>query len=375
MGTVTQPITFTSATNTGSREWPGILFDGGTGHLRHVTVRYGGGWDGYAYSNVTVRNVLTDEVRVESSRVMYEYSEYGFTDYGLYIAGSRAVVSDTLFANNGTNDYALYATGASTLITVTESTIRNNAGQGIGMAGGARATVRHSTVRDNGVYEVYNTSATPPDARYNWWGQAPPSTGFFYGTVLYTPWIVTSTFASGYFDLANDIYEPNDAFAQATPLSGVNTTLAAFLDPAGDADLYRLDVAEGSNLLAIADATGTPLALQVSLYDVNENLLATATGAAGAAVTATTPITPGLYFVRVTGTGNAQTGSSHLPYRLTLLQVDARTNLVAQTVGEAGRTYDFGAFAINLVPGASTELQATAPPSLTVEGGYYTLHG
>jgi hypothetical protein len=86
-------------------------------------------------------------------------------------------------------------------------------------------------------------------------------------------------------------------------------------------------------------------------------------------VTATTPITPGLHFVRVAAGGTIP--SSHQPYRLTLLQADSRTNLVAQTVAESGRTYDFGSFAINLAPGASTEIQATAPPSLTVPGGYY----
>ena len=297
------------------------------------------------------------------------------------------VVSGTLFSGNGNNtqDYAIYASGASTILTVAESTIRDNAGKGIGVANNARATVRHSRVHDNASYQVYNTSATPPDARFNWWGQSPPDAGFFYGNVIYDPWIVTGTFASGYFVLAEDPYEPDDTFAQAAPLDGVNTTFAAFLDPLGDADVYRLDVGEGSHpstgsgqvLLAIADATGTPLALQVSLYDVNETLLDTATGAAGEAVTVTTPVSPGLYYIRVDGAGSIPV--SHRPYHLTLLQADSRTDLVAQTVGEGGRTYDFGdpstgsgqAFAINLNPGASTTITATAPPSLTVPGGYY----
>ncbi|MBL7183553.1 MAG: hypothetical protein ISS50_03780, partial [Anaerolineae bacterium] len=70
VGTVTQPITFTSATDTGPYQWEGLLFDGGSGHLRHVTVRYAGQSDGIATSNVTVRNVLTGEVRIESSQVV-----------------------------------------------------------------------------------------------------------------------------------------------------------------------------------------------------------------------------------------------------------------------------------------------------------------
>ena len=42
IGTPTQPITFTSATNTGANQWSGLVFDGGTGELDHATVRYGG---------------------------------------------------------------------------------------------------------------------------------------------------------------------------------------------------------------------------------------------------------------------------------------------------------------------------------------------
>ncbi|MBI5566059.1 MAG: hypothetical protein HY870_14280, partial [Chloroflexi bacterium] len=42
LGTASQPITFTSATDTGPFEWGGLLFDGGTGYLRYATVRYGG---------------------------------------------------------------------------------------------------------------------------------------------------------------------------------------------------------------------------------------------------------------------------------------------------------------------------------------------
>jgi hypothetical protein len=41
-GTAVQPITFTSSLDTGGGEWAGIGFDGGTGHLRHATVRYAG---------------------------------------------------------------------------------------------------------------------------------------------------------------------------------------------------------------------------------------------------------------------------------------------------------------------------------------------
>ncbi|MDY7079798.1 MAG: hypothetical protein SXV54_23185 [Chloroflexota bacterium] len=125
LGTETQPLTFTSATDTGSHQWEGLLFDGGTGHLRHATVRYGGEHDGIVGSNVTVRDVLTGEVRLESSQVRSTNA-----NYGLYVENSRVVVSDTTFANNGpSGGYALYVnTTGTAAITVTDSLFENNAG-------------------------------------------------------------------------------------------------------------------------------------------------------------------------------------------------------------------------------------------------------
>ena len=42
VGTETQSITFTSSADSEPEEWRGLAFEGGTGYLRHVTVRYGG---------------------------------------------------------------------------------------------------------------------------------------------------------------------------------------------------------------------------------------------------------------------------------------------------------------------------------------------
>ena len=131
VGTETQPITFTSSADSGPQQWAGLVFDGGTGELRHVTVRYGGDQDSLnRYSNITVQDVLSGAVRIESSVIREEYGYYSSsTDYGLYVENSRVVVSDTLFANNGNEDgdYALYATGDS-VITVTHSTFQDNVG-------------------------------------------------------------------------------------------------------------------------------------------------------------------------------------------------------------------------------------------------------
>ena len=42
LGTETEPIMFTSLADTGPGERGGLAIDGGTAHLRYVTVRYGG---------------------------------------------------------------------------------------------------------------------------------------------------------------------------------------------------------------------------------------------------------------------------------------------------------------------------------------------
>ena len=129
IGTATEPITFTSSSDSGPRQWSGLVFDGGTGDLRHVTVRYGGDSNNIGLrSNITARNVLTGEVHIESSRVLSESCTSSCTDYGMYVSNSQVVVSDTLISGNGDTyrDYALYVTGASTILTVTGSTFQDN---------------------------------------------------------------------------------------------------------------------------------------------------------------------------------------------------------------------------------------------------------
>lgn len=57
IGTETQPITFTSAANTGAGEWCGIDFDGGDGRLEHAIVRYAGQ---YGLDSITIAGQSTD---------------------------------------------------------------------------------------------------------------------------------------------------------------------------------------------------------------------------------------------------------------------------------------------------------------------------
>ncbi|MCP4541750.1 MAG: hypothetical protein GY832_31850, partial [Chloroflexi bacterium] len=84
VGTPVNPITFTSSSGI-SNGWDGLYFYGatldtqGTGHLRHVTARYGGD---VLHSNIYVDGVSDGQVLIESSQVM-SATTVSTTDYGL----------------------------------------------------------------------------------------------------------------------------------------------------------------------------------------------------------------------------------------------------------------------------------------------------
>jgi RHS repeat-associated protein len=134
VGTPVAPILFTSVLDSGPGEWPGLFFDGGTGRLRQVTVRYGGLANGITpiFASIQARNVLTGEVRIESSRIVNSgRRDIGVQDYGLHVDNSRVVVSNTLFSDVGkdaglTTDYAVYGAGASTVLTLTGNLFQDN---------------------------------------------------------------------------------------------------------------------------------------------------------------------------------------------------------------------------------------------------------
>lgn len=161
IGTPTQPITFTSATNTGYGQWSGLVFDGGTGNLKYTTVRYGGNVNSINGScstsglgfNVAVRNVLAGEVRLENSQILserYTCNNWAAPDYGLYVNNGHVTVKYTLIANNGStsNDYAMYATGASSTVNFDGNVVRNNV-RGVQLTGAGAQTLRNNVIMDN----------------------------------------------------------------------------------------------------------------------------------------------------------------------------------------------------------------------------------
>lgn len=127
-GTAVQPITLTSFADSGPGEWEGLYFDGGTGLLDHVTVRYAGQTDDWAYASIRLNG---SAVTIQNSQVL-SGAVAGQADSGVYLCcgASSAVISNTLFAGNGNdlNDYAVNAYTSGDVLTLTNNVFLNNPG-------------------------------------------------------------------------------------------------------------------------------------------------------------------------------------------------------------------------------------------------------
>ncbi len=376
-GTPTQPITFTSMT-TGTQQWEGVIFDGGSGDLAYVTARNAGEETSLVAQRGGIMLNNQANVTLQYSRILSN-SHDSRESAGVWVKDSHATISRTLFAHNGvltSANYALYAVG-NAVITLTDSILKDTTGTALGaiesLEGGVpRVVARHNRFISN-TAQAESEVDIEVDARYNWWGVEPPTATLFSGPVITAPRIITETFEAGYFDLARDSHEPNDIFDQATQLSGINTGVAAFLDPAEDVDIYEVHVPESGNLVAVVDARGTPLAPKVTIYDAVENEASTIIDEAGAHITATaTFVDPGDYYVRVRGVGGLAQTSSRQPYRLTVLLADPNEDLIAQAQRHGGRTYPLGSRSVALTSGAATQV-TTETTDISLSGGYYLL--
>ena len=230
VGTPSQPITFTSSTDTGTTQWGGLAFDGGTGHLRNATVRFAGYSSSIGpFAGISARNVPSGGLRVEDSEI---HTNRGA---GIRLADSVAVISNTVLTGNTngvmisgtasivdlTGDYSYRNTsdgvqvlGNGSVVTMTRSSVVLNGAYGVYANGVARVLLGGSPAGTNDIvgnksYGVYQeiVAGAVITATYNWWGHA---TGPFQyptneggkgdrvsGQVVYDPWMVDRT---GSFD-------------------------------------------------------------------------------------------------------------------------------------------------------------------------------
>jgi uncharacterized repeat protein (TIGR01451 family) len=138
IGTVENPIIFTSVSDT-KGTWAGLVFDGGTGDLRHTTVRYSGqGNSAGVRSNITVQNTVGGEVHMQNCQVLESY-DAAATEYGMYVNNGITTISDTLFSGNGNGGAAapFYITGADSVVTLTGNSITGNSRDRIVLTGQA----------------------------------------------------------------------------------------------------------------------------------------------------------------------------------------------------------------------------------------------
>jgi hypothetical protein len=125
----------------------------------------------------------------------------------------------------------------------------------------------------------------------------------------------TYTLTTG-FTAAADVYEPNNEFRQATPVT--SSPLQAFIFPQGDQDWYRIRAQAGASLAMTVDNVPANLRPYLALYGPNNNYLdykTTDTDGGAATLTYAVPQT-GYYYLRVTDRDNDYTAVS--PYRLTV---------------------------------------------------------
>jgi hypothetical protein len=130
-GSATTPITFTSSIDSGGEQWSGLVFNGGTGVLRHATIRYSGNGNSVSQrSNISITN--SPSVRIDQSRITnveaHGIINNDITDHGIFIENSTVEITSSQLVRNGNSDkdYAIYVDGNNTFLTLRENTFSNN---------------------------------------------------------------------------------------------------------------------------------------------------------------------------------------------------------------------------------------------------------
>jgi hypothetical protein len=419
-GAAGNPILFTSDADTGAGQWDGLTFrPGSRGRLSNVIVRYGGTWDGIAYSGVSVQGaadlvVTQSEIRNSGmssccaaglyigpgSRVQVsESSVVGHDGDGVRVFGSSAVTLTNVTVS-GNGGAGLYATdGASPAVIASAlrdntgdgvrsvsgrprvygSAITGNTNDGIAITGSLAPEVHNSLVYANHGYQMRNDSALAVNATLNWWGQDPPASGNFYqhpGPIVYAPWLTSAnpiSYSLTGLDFSADPYESNDAFAQATALSEPGLVVDATIAPHGDVNLFQIHLDQPGNFSVIVDPQGGQFTPRLTIYNASQSVLTQTTGAVAAVISASVPISPGLYYIGVRDVND--TRSDPTPYTLLPLLASSRTGLVdwaSRQPGNAQLALLPSDSAVDLPVGATRSLQTRVPATATLPpGGYF----
>ncbi|MCB9007275.1 MAG: right-handed parallel beta-helix repeat-containing protein [Ardenticatenaceae bacterium] len=159
-GTSTQPITFTSSTDSAPNQWGGIVLENGSAQLTYAEVRYG-------ESNMLVNNTaVTKTIILQNSQI---HSAGGD---GIWVMGGTVTAVCSSFNNNGLSGVLVSNTG-NPVIKISSSSLVDNAGAGL-----------------------QNDNAAQIDARNNWWGDISGPGGIgsgagdaVQGNVLFAPWL------------------------------------------------------------------------------------------------------------------------------------------------------------------------------------------
>lgn len=167
VGTSSQPITFTSTTDSAPGQWNGISFASGSGTstLDYVNVRYGGDSNASHLNGMIAASggtITIDHSTISSSKVSGLAASGGSTGAGLSVT-----IRHTKFENNGFNGATkqgdgLYATNAS--LTIRDSAFWSNAIDGVSyqVSSGytaAQATIAGSSMWSNKRYGVFISDA------------------------------------------------------------------------------------------------------------------------------------------------------------------------------------------------------------------------
>ena len=128
LGAATQPITFTSAEDDEYPHWAGIRFDGGAGHLQHVTVRYATSGVPFVAENILVSDTTSGQVLIEDSILEKNVGGWG-QEYGLHVKNGAVTMRDTTIreiGGGGGQDAAVFIEGADSQVTLSGNHLVDN---------------------------------------------------------------------------------------------------------------------------------------------------------------------------------------------------------------------------------------------------------